>query len=78
MIEHSTNLDMMRQLGFNEKWHQWTVGIFNIASTSVLLNGVPSKYLNYKRGVRQGDPLYPLLFVLAANLIQCIINKACQ
>ena len=28
-----------------------------------------------KRGVRQGDPLSPLLFVLAANLLQTVVNK---
>jgi hypothetical protein len=42
----------------------------------VLLNGVPGKVFHCKRGVRQGDPLSPLLFVLAADLLQSVINKA--
>jgi hypothetical protein len=42
----------------------------------VLLNGVPGKQFHCKRGVRQGDPLSPLLFVLAAELLQLVVNKA--
>lgn len=42
----------------------------------MLLNGVPRKFFRCKRGVRQGDPLSPLLFVLAAELLQVLINKA--
>lgn len=45
-------------------------------TTSILLNGVPGKQLHQLRGVRQGDPLSPLLCVLAAELLQCIVNKA--
>jgi hypothetical protein len=59
MMEHLTILDMMKHLGFNDKWLQWTAGIFSTSSTSILLNGVPGKYLNCKRRVRQGDPLPP-------------------
>jgi hypothetical protein len=75
-IEHSIIIQMMKGFGFNEPWLQWTENILSTATTSVLLNGVPGKQLACKRGVRQGDPMSPMLFVMAAELLQCIINKA--
>jgi hypothetical protein len=77
-IEHSAILDMMKTLGFSKEWLQWTSEILGSASTSVLLNGIPRNNLHYKRGVRQGDLISPLLFVLATDLLQCVINKAHQ
>jgi hypothetical protein len=75
-IEHNSIIQIMQQLGFSSRWLEWTSNILNSAITSVLLNGVPGKNLTYKRGVRQRDPISPLLFVLAADLLQCITNKA--
>lgn len=48
---------------------------FSITS-SVLLVGIPGKRFKCKRGVRQRDPLSPLLFVLAADFLQNLINRA--
>lgn len=42
----------------------------------MLLNGTPGKTFHFKREVRQGDPLSPLLFVLAADFLQSMVNKA--
>ena len=45
-------------------------------TSSVLLNGVPGKLFHCKQGVRQGDHVSPLLFVLAADLLQSMLNEA--
>jgi hypothetical protein len=75
-IEHSTILQMLPQLGFPEWWLMWTRSILSSGSSAILLNGVPGKFFKCKRGVRQGDPLSPLLFVIAAELLQVLVNKA--
>lgn len=75
-VEHGAMQQTMKKKGFGEKWLAWMKMIFSSGTSSILLSGTPSKVLHYKRGVRQGDPLSPLLFVLTADLLQSVINKA--
>jgi hypothetical protein len=78
MIEYKAIIDMMKHMGFGDLWISWITNILTTASTSVILNGVPGKNIICKRGVRQGDPLSPLLFVAAAELLQIVVNNAWQ
>jgi hypothetical protein len=75
MVEHEVILQMLQAKGFSAKWNSWIKSILSSGTSQVLLNGVPSKPIKCRRGVRQGDPIYPLLFVLAADLLQSIINR---
>lgn len=69
-------LDIMAAKGLPHKWLHWMSLIFNLGTSAVLLNGVPGKVFHCRRGVRQGDPLSPLLFVLAADFLQNLLNFA--
>jgi hypothetical protein len=74
-IEHEVLLQVMEHKGFPSKWIRWVKDILSSGTSSVLLNGTLEKVFHCQRRVRQGDPHSPLLFVLAADLLQSIINK---
>jgi hypothetical protein len=75
-IDHSFIIKVLQAKGFGKKWCNWILQILTSATSSILLNGVPASLFHCKRGVRQGDPLSSLLFVLAADFLQSIINEA--
>jgi hypothetical protein len=64
LIEHSIVLDMLGAKGFPCKWIKWVDDLLSTATSILLLNGTNGKYITCKCGVRQGDPLSPLLFPL--------------
>jgi hypothetical protein len=50
--------------GFSTKWIAWILSLVSNAFLSILVNGVPSGPFSPSRGIRQGDPLSPFLFLL--------------
>jgi hypothetical protein len=75
-IEHEVIIRILRHKGFPIRWVEWIQGILKSETTAALLNVTPGKFFHRTRGVRQRDPLSPLLFVLAVDLLQSIVNKA--
>lgn len=73
-VEHQVILDMLHHKGFSSRWIQWVKLILQSGSSSVLINGVPGKSFTCKRGGQTGGS--PLLFVLATDLLQSIVNEA--
>ncbi|KAJ0836605.1 putative RNA-directed DNA polymerase [Helianthus annuus] len=56
----------------------WIMAILSTAKASVLVNGSPTQEFLCHRGLRQGDPISPFLFILAMEALTCIMKKACS
>ncbi|GJW43442.1 reverse transcriptase domain, reverse transcriptase zinc-binding domain protein [Tanacetum coccineum] len=71
-------LDIMSQMGFGPKWRKWILACLSSASVSILKNGSPCKEFAMERGLRQGDPLSPFLFLIFAEALQVMMIDACN
>jgi len=69
-------LEVLQAMGFGPRWREWISILFGTASSRALLNGTQGPGILHRRGVRQGDPLSPMLFILAIDPVQRILELA--
>nr|GEY07853.1 RNA-directed DNA polymerase, eukaryota, reverse transcriptase zinc-binding domain protein [Tanacetum cinerariifolium] len=56
--------DVLISFGFGSKWRSWIRGSLSSGKASILVNGSPTSEFHFHRGLKQGDPLVPFLFLL--------------
>ena len=67
---------LMLKMGFHENWVRMVMETVRIVSYSILINGSPQGFIKPTRGIRQGDPLSPYLFLLVSEGVNGLINKS--
>ena len=68
--------ETMKHMGFDPKWITWIMKCISSVNFSVLINGSPYGHITPSRGIRQGDPLSPYLFILCAQVLSHMMHQA--
>jgi hypothetical protein len=62
--------------GFNSRWMMWIRDILKRWSVGLIINNKEGEFFHTGKGLRQGDPLSPLIFNLIVDVLSRMLQKA--
>lgn len=76
IVEWKFTAQVMKRLGFHEKWIKWIMQCITSVSYSYLINDSVYGLVKPHRGIWQGDPISPYLFILCGEVLSGLCRKA--
>lgn len=67
---------LMERIGFDRKWVCWVMACVSIVSYTILLSGWEHGFFRPERGIHQGDPISPFLFIMCAEALLSVLDNA--
>ncbi|CAA7057125.1 unnamed protein product [Microthlaspi erraticum] len=67
---------VMERMGFHPKWVNWILQCISTVSYTFLINGAAQGKVTPQRGIRQGDPLSPFIFILCGEVLSGLCRNA--
>ncbi|KAK9998773.1 hypothetical protein SO802_018376 [Lithocarpus litseifolius] len=77
-VEWDCLKQIMAKLGFHEDWIRLVMRCVSSVTYAVRINGHACGQIIPTRGLRQGDPLSPYLFLICAEGLSALLHKAVQ
>lgn len=71
-------IEVLQAHEFSDKWCAWIEALLSTVSSRILLNGDQGPPIKHMHGVRQGDSLSPMLFIIAMDVLHRLFRKASQ
>jgi hypothetical protein len=69
---------LLDQIGLDRLVINWIMGCITSVNTTVLVNGIPTDFFRCHRGLRQGFPLSPLIFLLVIEALSRMMTQAVE
>ena len=74
-VDRTFLINLLNLFGFGSSFRNWIFTWYNDAFVHIIVNGFLTSPVRLSRGVRQGDALSPMLYVLCVEVLACTIRN---
>jgi hypothetical protein len=68
-------IEVLQARGFGARWRGWIESLLSTPSSRIILNGHQGPPIKHLRGVRQGDSLSSMLFIISMDVLHRLFLK---